>query len=86
MQIFGFQFCTLKYMLECLIFRVMMKKEIRKKKILRDGKEETIITEDVHMVQDEEEPEELRDSVQMIIDQFMEGTSLDIDSSYGQHK
>jgi len=64
----------------------MMKKEIRKKKILRDGKEETIITEDVHMVQDEEEPEELRDSVQMIIDQFMEGTSLDIDSSYGQHK
>lgn len=38
------------------------------------------------MVQDEEEPEELRDSVQMIIDQFMEGTSLDIDSSYGQHK
>lgn len=63
-----------------------MKKEIRKKKILRDGKEETIITEDVHMVQDEEEPEELRDSVQMIIDQFMEGTSLDIDSSYGQHK
>lgn len=59
----------------------MMKKEIRKKKILRDGKEETIITEDVHMVQDEEEPEELRDSVQMIIDQFMEGTSLDIDSS-----
>lgn len=73
-------------MLECLIFRVMMKKEIRKKKILRDGKEETIITEDVHMVQDEEEPEELRDSVQMIIDQFMEGTSLDIDSSYGQHK
>lgn len=58
----------------------MMKKEIRKKKILRDGKEETIITEDVHMVQDEEEPEELRDSVQMIIDQFMEGTSLDIDS------
>lgn len=86
MQIFGFQFCIFKYMLECLIFRVMMKKEIRKKKILRDGKEETIITEDVHMVQDEEEPEELRDSVQMIIDQFMEGTSLDIDSSYGQHK
>lgn len=65
----------------------MLKKEIRRKKIIRDGKEEMIITEDVRLVQDEEEPEELRDSVQTIIDQFMEGSSYDVDSSIGQpHK
>ncbi len=49
-----------------------MKKQVHKKTIVRDGQEETIITEDTHVEQDNEPPEELRDSVQGIIDQFME--------------
>ena len=52
-----------------------MKKQIHKKTIIRDGKEETIVTEDTHVEQDNEGPEELRDSMQQIIDQFMEGTA-----------
>ena len=50
-----------------------MKKQVHKKTIIRDGKEETIVTEDTHIVQDNEGPEELQESMQEIIDQFVEG-------------
>ena len=39
---------------------------------MKDGKEETVITEDTHVEQDNEGPEELRDSMQKIIDEFMD--------------
>ena len=48
-----------------------MKKRVHKKTIIRDGKEETIVTEDAHITQDDEGPEELRDSMQHIIEQFL---------------
>ena len=51
-----------------------MKKQIHKKTIIRDGKEETIVTEDTHVEQDNDGPEELRDSMQTIIDQFITNT------------
>jgi len=51
-----------------------MKKQIHKKTIIRDGKEETIVTEDSQVEQDDDAPEELREDIQTIIDQFMEGT------------
>jgi len=41
--------------------------------MLRDGREETVVTEDTHVEQDNEGPEELRESMQQAIDQFMEG-------------
>ena len=50
-----------------------MKKQVHKKTIVRDGKEETIVTEDTHVEQDNEGPDELREDVQNIIDQFMTG-------------
>jgi hypothetical protein len=50
-----------------------MKKQVHKKTIIRDGKEETIVTEDTHVEQDNEGPEELQDDMQKIINQFMEG-------------
>ena len=53
--------------------RLVLKKEIRKVKVLIDGREETIITEHVHLVQDKEEPRELTHSIQSIIDDFMQG-------------
>ena len=53
--------------------RVVMKKQVHKKTVMRDGREETIVTEDTHVEQDQEGPEELRDSMQQVIDQFMEG-------------
>ena len=53
--------------------RLVMKKQVHKKTIIRDGKEETIVTEDTHVEQDDDGPEELRDSMQQAIDQFMEG-------------
>lgn len=56
-----------------LRFRVVLKKEIRRQKVLIDGREEEIITEDVQLVQDKEEPEELRDSLKNVVNQFMQG-------------
>lgn len=50
-----------------------MKKQVHKKTIIKDGREETIVTEDTHVEQDQEGPEELRESMQQVIDQFMEG-------------
>lgn len=51
-----------------------MRKQVHKKTVIRDGKEETIVTEDTHVEQDNEGPEELRESMQQLIDQFMEGS------------
>ena len=51
-----------------------MKKQIHKKTIIRDGKEETVVTEDTHVEQDSDGPPELRDSMQTIIDQFIANT------------
>ena len=50
-----------------------MKKQIHKKTIIRDGKEETIVTEDTHIEQDNDGPPELQESMQAVMDQFMEG-------------
>lgn len=51
---------------------MVMKKQVHVKTIIKDGKEETVVTEDTHVEQDNEGPEELRDSMQEMIDQFME--------------
>ena len=57
-----------------------MKKQIHKKTVIRDGKEETVVTEDVSIEQDDDGPEELRDSMQQLIDQFVTSTDLAGDS------
>lgn len=54
--------------------RLVMKKQVHKKTIIRDGKEEVLVTEDTHIEQDSEGPEELRESMQQVIDQFMSGS------------
>ena len=41
--------------------------------MIRDGREETVVTEDTHVEQDNDGPEELRDTMQEIIDQFIDG-------------
>lgn len=51
--------------------RIVLKKEIRTQRVLRDGKEETIITEDIHVVQEDEPPQELDGAMQNVIEQFM---------------
>ena len=51
-----------------------MKKQIHKRTIIRDGKEETVVTEDTQIDQDNEGPEELKDSMNEIIEQFMTNT------------
>ena len=56
----------------CACCRVVLRKQIHKKTIIRDGQEETLVTEDTHIEQDSEAPEELRESVQEVIDRFME--------------
>lgn len=48
----------------------MLKKEIRRQRVLRDGKEETIITEDIHVVQEDETSPDLDAAVHDIVDQF----------------
>jgi len=53
--------------------RLMMKKEVHKKTTIGpDGKETTTVHEDSQIQQENEPPEELRDSMQEIINQFME--------------
>ncbi|XP_052770358.1 ankyrin-2-like isoform X10 [Mya arenaria] len=51
--------------------RITMKKEIHTKTVLKDGEEQTFVHEDKHVEQDPNAPEELRDSMQQIIDEFM---------------
>uniref|UniRef100_A0A0B7BMI9 Death domain-containing protein n=1 Tax=Arion vulgaris TaxID=1028688 RepID=A0A0B7BMI9_9EUPU len=53
--------------------RVVMKKEVHSRTMLGDdGQEETTINEDTQIQQDNEPPEELQESMQEIIRQFME--------------
>lgn len=53
--------------------RVVMKREVHTKTVLKaDGNEETTIKEDSEIHQDSEPPEHLRDSMQQIINQFMD--------------
>lgn len=50
-----------------------MKKEVHKRTMLgEDGQEETLVREDSQIQQDNEPPEELQESMQEIIRQFME--------------
>ncbi|GFR85137.1 hypothetical protein ElyMa_006019800 [Elysia marginata] len=52
--------------------RVMMKKEVHTKTTIgADGREETSVREDSQVQQENEPPEELRESMQEIINQFM---------------
>ena len=55
----------------CGIIRVVLKKEIRRQRVLRDGKEETIITEDIHVVQEDETSPDLDEAMHNIVDQFV---------------
>ena len=48
----------------------MLKKEIRRQRVLRDGREETIITEDIHVVQDDETSPDIDAAMHRVIDQF----------------
>lgn len=51
----------------------MMKKEVHKRTTVGiDGQEETTIKEDSQVQHDNEPPEELRESMQEIINQFMQ--------------
>ncbi|XP_056019544.1 uncharacterized protein LOC125671322 isoform X7 [Ostrea edulis] len=52
--------------------RLTMKKEIHSRTILKDGKEQTFVHEEAQIEQEEDPPEELKESMQQIIDQFME--------------
>jgi hypothetical protein len=50
----------------------MMKKQVHKKTVVnQDGQEQTFVHEEARVQQDTETPEELRDSMQQIINQFM---------------
>jgi hypothetical protein len=48
-----------------------MKKEIHTTTVLKDGKEETLVEEDSKVETDPNAPEELRESMRQIIDEFM---------------
>lgn len=62
---------TFTFSLVCLCgFRVVLKKEIRRQRVLRDGKEETVITEDIHVVQEDETSPELDAAMHEVVDQF----------------
>lgn len=51
-----------------------MKRQTHKKTVMKpDGQEETLVTVETKVDQDKEAPEELKESMQQIIDQFMEG-------------
>lgn len=58
--------------MKSLCVRVILRKQIHKKTIVHDGKEETIITEDTQIEQDPNAPVELADSVQELIHQFLD--------------
>jgi len=49
----------------------VLKKEIRRQRVLRDGQEETIITEDIHVVQDDETSPDVDAAMQNVVDQFV---------------
>jgi len=56
----------------CVCCRVVLRKQVHKKTVIRDGQEETLVTEDTRIEQDNDGPEELRESVRDVIDKFME--------------
>ena len=56
----------------CIPNRLTMKKEIHTRTMMKDGKEQTFVHEEAQIEQEEDPPEELKDSMQQIIDQFME--------------
>lgn len=49
-----------------------MKKEIHTRTVMKDSREQTFVHEEAQIEQEEDTPEELKDSMQQIIDQFME--------------
>lgn len=51
--------------------RVLLRKQIHKKTVIRDGHEETIVTENTQVEQDCDDPEQLHDTVKDVIDRFM---------------
>ncbi|KAL4240426.1 hypothetical protein ACF0H5_001218 [Mactra antiquata] len=51
--------------------RITMKKEIHTTTVLKDGEEQTFVHEDSKVETDPNAPEELRESMQQIIDEFM---------------
>ena len=52
--------------------RVVLRKKVHKKTVIHDGQEETVVTEDTHIEQDSDGPEELHESVREVIDRFMD--------------
>jgi hypothetical protein len=54
--------------------RVVMKKKVHKKTTVKDGKEETIVTTDMHVEHDDKGPEDLQAAMKEIIENFVEGT------------
>ncbi|KAL3876994.1 hypothetical protein ACJMK2_034761, partial [Sinanodonta woodiana] len=52
--------------------RVLMKKQVHKRTFIQDGEEKTFITEESQVEQDPDTPDDIRDSMQQIIDEFME--------------
>lgn len=57
--------------------RVLLSKRVHRKTVIRDGQEETIVTEDTLVEHDFDGPEELRESVNEVIQKFMEGDDGD---------
>lgn len=52
--------------------RLKLRKQLRKRTVVNeDGREETILTEEIGVEQDTEAPEELQGCVQNIIDDFL---------------
>ena len=56
----------------CFLFRVVMKKKVHKKTVVRDGKEETIVTTDTHVEHEDRGPEDIQAAMKEIIDNFVE--------------
>lgn len=50
-----------------------MKKQVHTKTVVRDGEQKTIIEEQVQVTKPDDGPEELREELQKVIDDFMEG-------------
>ena len=68
----NFYFCTPRFEHFFLnIFRMVMTKQIHTKTVLKDGKEHTTVHEETN-VQEDDAPDELRESMQDIINQFMD--------------
>jgi len=47
---------------------------VHKKTTVKDGKEETIVTTDMHVEHDDKGPEDLQAAMKEIIENFVEGT------------